>query len=289
MKKRVLYPSSFILHPSIILIMTRSTRRNPRNRIVASRTRRGRTFASEAAAVLATVTSTSKEVWTARRPKLVAAIAVAACIAVLIAFFNLDLFYVFDFDTVGLQYVTKAEIARASDVVGYNVFFIDPHDVENALTRLPEVQSARVTVQIPNYLIIAVQERQPDLIWLRGSEVFWVDAGGIAVKARANLAGLTVVRDLDQSPVQPGEKVNAPALAALQALRAAWPDGPRSFEWSAARGLAFTDERGWKTYLGDASEMAGKLAVWRALVARLVAQKAQVRFIDLGKGDPYYQ
>jgi hypothetical protein len=35
--------------------------------------------------------------------------------------------------------------------------------------------------------------------------------------------------------------------------------------------------------------MAGKMAILRALVAQLVAQNARIRFIDLGKGDPYFQ
>ncbi len=268
--------------------MPRTSHRTTRNRTSAYRTRRGgRTFATEAAAVIAT--ATSRELWTARRPKLAAAISVVACIAALIAFFNLDFFYVFDFDVVGLQYVTKDELVRASGITGYNAFFIDPKTVENALTRLPEIRSAHVSVQVPNHLVIAVEERQPVLTWLRGSEMYWVDFDGIAVQARENRPDLIVVRDLDQTPVKPGGRVNDSALATLNALRSLWPDAPRAFEWSAAGGLVFTDERGWKTYLGDASDMAGKLAVWRALVAELVARKAQVKFIDLGKGDPYYQ
>ncbi len=267
--------------------MARTTRRSSKNRIAPRRTRRVQILDTQATVVIRR--SASREIWTARRPKLVAAILLAVCVAALIAFFNLDLFYVYDFDAVGLGYVTKDEVARASGIVGYNVFFIDTHSVENALKRLPEVQSAHATVQVPNQLTIQVDERQPELTWLRGNESYWVDADGIAVKSRGNLAGLPTLRDLDQTPVKPGGKVNSSALAALHALRAAWPNSPTAFEWSAARGLAFTDERGWKTYLGDADQMAGKLAVWRALVAQLVAQKTPIKFIDLGKGDPYYQ
>ncbi len=285
MKKRFF----FIPHPSAFSLsfMPRTTRRRSTNRIAPRPTRRGRTFATQGAILLPR--AAAQQIWRARRPKLVAAVLLAACAAALIAFFNLDLFYVYDLDVAGLKYLGKDEIARASGVVGYNIFFIDATAVQKAVKRLPEVEAVRVTAGVPNHLAILVQERQPQVIWLRGSESYWVDSSGTAVPSRGNIAALPNIRDLDQAPVKSGGTVNPSALAALRALLAVWPNAPRTFEWSAARGLAFTDERGWKTYLGDAGQMAGKLAVWRALVAQLVAQRTPVKFIDLGKGDPYYQ
>ena len=67
------------------------------------------------------------------------------------------------------------------------------------------------------------------------------------------------------------------------------PESPRNLEWSAARGISFADGHGWKIYLGDANDMPGKIAMLRTLIAQLSAQNARIRFIDLGKGDPYYQ
>jgi len=223
------------------------------------------------------------------RPRMVALALLAVLAAVLYVFFDTDYFYVFQFNIAGTRFLTAPEIERASGIRGYNVFFIDARAVERALLRLPEVKAARVTVRLPNVVMMEIEERQPVGVWQRGEVMCWVDAEGMLLRVRADLADLPHVRDLDAGTLVPGQRVPASAFAAFVALRAAMPASPRALEWSSARGIAFTDERGWKIYLGTAENMPGKIAVLRALVAHLVAQNARIRFIDLGKGDPYYQ
>ncbi len=227
--------------------------------------------------------------WQAARPK-VMALAVAFLFGSLVfAFFNFDFFYVFEPDIIGLESLTKEEVIRASGVTGYNVFFVDGGAVERALGKLPEIKSVRVIPGLPNHLSIQITERMPEVVWQRGGERYWVDAEGIVFRVIGDKPELTTIRDLDQTPVKAESRVTRNALDAYQALRVAMPEAPRLLEWSAARGLAFTDERGWKIYFGDENGMTGKVVKLKALVQQLDAQKAQIKFIDLGKGDPYYQ
>lgn len=262
---------------SIIRNRSTGTRRAPRRRLntVAQGTLSAPTWAGN--------------LWATQRPKVFALVLLLVLGATLYVFFDTDYFYVYHFNITGARYVTAAEIEKASGIRGYNIFFIDARAVERALRKLPEVKAARVTTRLPNYVALEIQERQPVFVWLRGAETFWIDADGVFLRARAPLPELPTVRDLDSSAIQPGQRAQADAVAAVWALRAAMPESPRALEWSAARGIAFTDERGWKIYLGDANAMPGKVAILRALVAQLVAQNARIRFIDLGKGDPYYQ
>lgn len=228
-------------------------------------------------------------VWTQDRPRLVA-IALIFVIGLSALFvFNTDAFYVYKLDVAGSRYLSVTEIEQASGIMNYHIFFIDARAVERTLAKLPEVKSVHVTTKLPNQVSISIIERKPEITWLRGNEMYWVAVDGIVFRARSNLAELPVIRDLDQTPVKPGQLIHPDAINAFWAFRRAWVDGPRNVEWSNARGLAFTDERGWKIYLGDANEMAGKIAKLRALVAQLVAQNAKIRFIDLGRGEPYYQ
>ncbi len=229
------------------------------------------------------------QVWNVQRPKIIAAALALLIGAVLFLVFDTDFFYIFNLQVTGTRYLTSAEVEKASGVVNYNIFFVDARAVEQALAKLPEVKSVRVTSRIPNQVSVDIEERKPEITWLRGNEMYWVDASGIGFRARANLAELSVVRDLDQNPVKPGQRFQPDAVAAYWAYRAAFPDGPRSLEWSAARGLMFVDEHGWRIYLGGADEMAGKIVKLRALVPQLVARNARIAFIDLGRGDPYYQ
>ncbi len=229
------------------------------------------------------------QTWRAQRPKIFALMLTLLVGAGLCLAFATDTFYVFDLQVTGTRTLTLAEVEKASGIVGYNLFFIDARAVEQALAKLPEVKSARVTTRIPNQVTVDIEERKPEITWLRGGEMYWVDAAGSAFRARAHLAELPVLRDLDQNPIIPGQRAQPDAVAAFWTFRAAYPDGPRSLEWSAARGLTFTDERGWRIYLGDAEEMAGKVATLRALVQQLVSRNVRVQFIDFSKGDPYYK
>jgi len=229
------------------------------------------------------------ELWNAQRAKIVASVVTLLVMGVLLEFFNGDAFYVYGFQVTGLQFLTQAEVERASGVIGYNIFFIDARGVERGLTKLPEVKSARVTIGLPNRVAVEVNERQPEITWLRGAEAYWIDGDGIAFRARGNLTQLPSIRDLDQAAVKPGQPALPAAIATYRALREVWPAAPRAFEWSTARGLAYTDEHGWKIYLGDASEMTGKLVKLRALVPQLVGRGARIQFVDLSKSDPFFQ
>lgn len=227
--------------------------------------------------------------WQTQRPKLAASVLIAVMATLLFLFFDADWFYVFDFEIAGAQNLTPAEIQKASGVLGYNIFFIDAPAVERALAKLPEVKSVHVSTRMPNQMAVVIEERVPEVTWQRGAETYWVTTDSTVLRARTNLTQLPTLRDLDQAAVKLGERAPKPALAAFRALREAWQDGPRAFEWSAARGLAFTDAHGWKVYLGGADDMPGKVAQVRALIQQLAAQKAKIQFIDAGKGDPYYQ
>jgi cell division septal protein FtsQ len=228
-------------------------------------------------------------VWSAQQVRIIAAALVFLIVGGLFEFFNGDAFYVYNFDVTGIQFLTKAEVERTSGLIGYNIFFVDAHSVEQALLKLPEVKSVHVSTGLPNQVTVQVEERVPEIVWLRGTEAYWLDHDGLAFRARTNLTQLPTIRDLDQETVKPGQPIASDAFAAYRALRAAWPAAPLLFEWSSARGLAYTDERGWKIYLGDSSEMAGKLAKLAALIPQLTGQNAHITFVDLSKGDPFYQ
>lgn len=224
-----------------------------------------------------------------RLPKVAALLIALMFCALLFVVFTSDAFLVVNVSASGNKYLPSKEIETASGVLNSNLFSIEPEMVAKAVQALPEVKSVRVSTSVPNQIVIDVEERQPQILWQTGSEAFWIDQEGIAFALRANLGNLVVVTDLDQLPVRLGEPVASAAFAAVNAMRKTFPDGPRVFGWSSGRGLAFTNDRGWKIYLGDSSEMAGKAAKYRALVAQLSAQNAKIKFIDLGKGDPYYQ
>jgi cell division septal protein FtsQ len=227
--------------------------------------------------------------WSIHQVRIVAVALSLLILGGLFEFFNGDSFYVYNFDVTGTRFLTKPEVENASGLVGYNIFFVDARAVERSLSKLPEIKAVHVATGLPNQVAVQIEERTPEITWVRGAETYWLDRDGIVFRARSNLTQLPMIRDLDQVVVKPGQPIQSNAFTAYNALRSAWPAAPRAFDWSSARGLAYIDEHGWKIYLGDSSEMAGKLAKLGALVPQLASQNAHVTFIDLSKGDPFYQ
>ncbi len=256
-------------------------------RQVARRTRLHTT--AETVAVAPTMPRSAPPIADHREAKILAAAGALVLITLLALLFGTDWFFVEDLEITGVQFLTKPEIVRASGVQDYSIFFVDTASVQKSLERFPEVKHANVRTGLPNRVVVDIAERQPWLTWKRGTETYWVDDAGIAFAARMTLADLPALTDGDAAAIKLGEPVPAKTFKAYRALRDAWTDSPRVFGWTSARGITVTNEYGWKIYFGDASDMAGKVAVMRALVTQLRERNVKVQFIDLGQGDPFYR
>lgn len=208
---------------------------------------------------------------------LLLAIALVSLVAYL---FVSDSFYVYDTEASGNSLVSPAEIYRASGVEGYSVFFIDPQQVENAVSSLPDVREARVRVSLPNHLSVEVHERRARVIWQTGQESYGVDEEGTILPARDETEATILIRDLDSTPRHPGEQVALEIMAAIEKYAALFPH-VTEFDYSQQYGLSLENELGWRIYLGNAEGAEVKVTIMETLVQRLASQGAVVEFIDL--------
>lgn len=231
----------------------------------------------------------SRAAFLAWRPKICAFVLLVLIAAGLYEFFADGSFFVEQVDAQGLNILTQKEVERASGGLGYNIFFLEPSQVERALAKMPEIKSAHVMLGVPNLMLVQVQERVPEIVWLKGDEAYWVDGDGIALRARSPRVDLPSLRDLEPSGLQAGKRVTPAAFNTLKTLRNAWQQSPKTYEWSPLNGLSGVDEHGWKIIFGDANDMDLKVLKLQALIPRLVAQGARIKFIDVGKGELFYQ
>ena len=98
-------------------------------------------------------------------------------------------------------------------------------------------------------------------------------------------------RWLVQGPLPRREdgRLNERVRVALSELWSAGIDVPSPLTYAPGRGLAFTDERGWRVILGEGPGMAERLQVLEWLVADLQARGLAPRFVDVRFPDaPYY-
>lgn len=227
--------------------------------------------------------------WKASRPKFAAGVLMALFLGALYAMFNADIFFIQAPIVVGNKVVPREEIIEVSGMRGWNIFFVEPEVVANAVHTLPEFQDVQVYVTLPNTLEIYATERRAIFVWEVAGKNFWVDEEGIAMRPRGMVQNGWHVRDSEGKAVKYGERINPDAFNAAVSLINVWQAAPRYFEWTKEHGLTLRDEHGWLIYFGSASQMQDKVTALSIVTNQLLRDKRAVAFIDLGSGLPYYQ
>lgn len=203
--------------------------------------------------------------------------------------FAAETFYVYEARVVGNQLVPAEEIYQNSGLEGMSIFWINPSQVEAAVVSLPNIKEARVYCGLPNQVTIEVVERQPQVIWQRGEERYWVDEEGAILPARGELPEATVIVDLDERPIRPGDRVDPRIVAGAQKLRSLLPE-LTTVQYSSRTGISFQSEQGWPVYLGQGEDMEQKVAIMKALLQEIAAKGIRPQFVDLRfKESPYYK
>jgi len=199
-----------------------------------------------------------------------------------------EAFYIYEAIVRGNSLVSAEEIYQSSEMDGYSIFFIDPHQVEEAICSLPDIWEAKVQVRLPNQMIVEVRERQARVIWQIGQERYGVDQEGTILPLRGEEPSISI-RDLDAISRQPGEHIDLEIITAAERYNTLLPE-VRQFDYSQQHGLSLVNEHGWRIYLGDGEQAIVKVTILRALVQRLASQGITMEFVDLRfQESPYYR
>ena len=231
-------------------------------------------------------------------------------------------FYVSRVVVVGASRSSPDEVARASGLPGLHVLWVHPAEIEAHLLRaLPDIESVQVACGLSARCTITVVERQPRVVWDEDGQWWWIDAEGVIFAASPSGGEVSSFlpsggdasalppsggdasalppsggdkggeRWLVQGPLPRREdgRLNERVRVALSELWSAGIDVPSPLTYAPGRGLAFTDERGWRVILGEGPGMAERLQVLEWLVADLQARGLAPRFVDVRFPDaPYY-
>ena len=195
-------------------------------------------------------------------------------------FFGTDGYYVYGAAVEGNLAVPAEEIFAASELDGMSIFWVDPQQVVEAITQLPDIKSAQVTCHLPAQVTIRVVERQARVVWQWQDRRFWVDDHGVVLQPRGTLPDALIVQDAGPAPPRLGGRVEAEAIVAAQQLRDLRPR-LRAVSYRPDQGLVLESEVGGPVYLGVGNDMALKLAILEALEKDLGKQGIRPAYIDL--------
>jgi len=208
------------------------------------------------------------------------AVALAGLLAALIYVFASPDWYVWDMDIAGAQWLSHEEVMEVAGVVGTSIFYVEPAKIAEALSALPTVARVRVTCWLPNRVSIYLVERQPAAIWQSQGTQYWVDQGGVLFPRAADLDNPVVIVEQGAAARQPGEKVNAEALATALQIREELP-AARIFGYSATEGLSFDVPEGERVLAPVQTDAARKVTALRAVQEYLKAENIEHKVIDL--------
>ena len=197
-------------------------------------------------------------------------------------------FYVDHVDVVGVVRVSRDEIFQASGLSGLHILWTRPTDIEDRiLNALPTVENVQAQCRLPANCAIVVVERQPRVVWDENGLLWWIDADGVIFNTQGTLPeGWTIRGPL---PRDEDGRLDERVRVALTELWATGEDVSLVFDYVPARGLVFTDERGWRVILGQGPGMAKRLQVLERMTADLEARGVTPQFVDVRFADaPYY-
>jgi cell division protein FtsQ len=214
--------------------------------------------------------------------------ALLATLALLVYwFFATDDFYIYEIKVVGNRFVSSEEVFEASGLNELSIFWVEPKKVEEAVSNLTAVKSAKVRCYLPSEVIIEVVEREPQIVWQSGEARYWVDKEGVVLTIRGEIEGMLLVEDVDEIALQPGERVDPRVVSSAKNLKLLFPE-VSVLRYSRSKGIIFLYEGGWPIYLGI-GDMEEKVAILKAILQRLSAEGIKPEFIDLRfKGSPYF-
>lgn len=218
--------------------------------------------------------------WQQRGAKISGSVVLALLAWIFYNLFATPVFYVYGAEIGGNSAVSALEIYTVSGVDSQSIFWINPAEVADKITALPNIKSAQVSVALPAHVSIQVVERRPQLLWQVNDKAWWVDEEGTVVPPRANVENMLRIIDDDRTPVQVGYQIDPTIIKGAQALRILAPD-VKVIRHTRALGLIVATPEGWPVYLGDGSEMRAKLIVLSRLLTDLREQNIAPTHIDL--------
>lgn len=202
-------------------------------------------------------------------------------------------FEVTDIGIEGVELMNAAQIRSIADLGGLPSFAVDPQAVEQKLESYAEIDGAEVRLRWPAQVVIEIEERRPIVEWQDGTQVWWLNASGVAFIQREPHPGLVrvvaeqPVLEIDQDALLPAilPEVLWEAVAVAEQL-------PHigDLTYSPVHGIGFEDPRGWKVIVGQGGDLEAKLQVYAALTAALMERGVNVQLVNIeDPSAPYYK
>lgn len=179
-------------------------------------------------------------------------------------------------------------VVRSAGINNQNLFALNPQRLEANILTIPDLQSARVALNLPNALTITVQAYQPVAVWVSGGKPYLVTDDGTVIKPGDDPQLLHVTDNAGQT-YQHGDHIPPATVRAAFALRdllAAQQISGGDYTFLDSRSLSVRSTAGWQAIF----DVTGNVAQQTRILGALLARGIHFTLVDLRYGnDPYYR
>jgi cell division septal protein FtsQ len=171
--------------------------------------------------------------------------------------------------------------ARASQ--GRNVFLLNGAEILQAVKKLPGIKEVQIRLEVPNRLIVEVQDQVAQIVWQTLGSPYLVASDGEIIR-QGNGSGhyLTIVETNPQAePLDKRKRVDAGAISTVLQLDGLMAGQIKQYEWGAGTGVVIVSTEGWRADVGSDDNLQAKVSVIRAAAQRAKQNKEPLTFMDV--------
>jgi cell division septal protein FtsQ len=184
---------------------------------------------------------------------------------------------------VGVAALPGSTIAETTGILGQSLFSVESATVARRVAALPGVQRSDIATEMPDTIVVRIEERQPVLVWDAADQSYLVDeAGDVLGQPDANAPpSLPHLQALPGIPFPvTGGKVNSDPIRATLALNARLPKESgltqAAITLDPVVGLVVQSST-WRAIFGNDELLGKKLAVLKQMLGQAPWAEADLR------------
>jgi cell division protein FtsQ len=189
----------------------------------------------------------------------------------------------------GADTLDRSAVVEISGLMGQSMLRLDLTQARKRLLEIPQVRSVSVKRQLPNAVVITLEERVPWGFWNVGGRDYPIDREGVVLAAGAPSTAMPrIIESGVDRTMGPGDRVDPDAVALAERISREAPQAlgrsVRELEYRAGVGVTVVFEGGMRVTFGDDRAYEYKMAVLSRLLDQLNTQGVRPRGIDLRFG-----
>ncbi len=193
----------------------------------------------------------------------------------------------------GIRHVSRAELQSALGLPDdRTIFFLNHKELEQRLSTLPWIESASVSLALPNRVAVRVTEWKPSAVLQVGESTYYLNDLGRVLDPASEPGTLAIISRPGLAEVHRGDGAVSPALLTMllqlrTGFHPAFGVSITSFTIDDRNVLSAQTDRGWRLIFGqmltadDRATLEPKVAALHALSSRLDLTSKQILYINL--------